>query len=227
MSTDYDYLLQADGGSRGNPGTAGYGAVIYDRGGNKIADVAGPLGKATNNVAEYSGLVAGLELIAERDKTATVHVQLDSKLVVEQMTGRWKIKHPDMQDLARKAHKILPPTSVSYEWIPRDQNTVADKLSNEAMDAAAAGHTRPRIRRFDQAPEDTTTAVADQPADYNATLPLELSYNAGELTLTLAGTADEYANVLTWLGEAGVSVQKVGPRTLVKAPVQLLLKKDD
>lgn len=225
MSENYDYLLQADGGSRGNPGIAGYGAVVFDRHGTKISDTAGPLGKATNNVAEYSGLVAGLKIIAERNPGAIVHVQLDSKLVVEQMTGRWKIKHPDMQDLARQAHKILPPANVSYEWIPREKNSVADALSNEAMDAAGAGHTQPRIRHFDQVQADEPTAKTDPQPDLAITVPLELSYTDGELTATLSVAADQHATVLTWLGEAGVSVQKIGPRTLAKAPAQLLLKK--
>lgn len=225
MSQDYDYLLQADGGSRGNPGIAGYGAVVFDRHGSKIADAAGPLGKATNNVAEYSGLVAGLKIIAERDAGARVHVQLDSKLVVEQMTGRWKIKHPDMQELARQANKILPATNVSYEWIPREKNTVADALSNEAMDAAGAGHTQPRIRHFDRSEAAAPTAKPESQPDLSVTLPMQLSYADGELTATLEVTDDEHAAVLTWLGEAGVSVQKIGPRTLAKAPVQLLLKK--
>ena len=95
--------IEADGGSRGNPGVAGYGAVVRDASGAVLAERAAPLGKASNNVAEYSGLIAGLEAAAGIDPGAEVTVAMDSKLVVEQMSGRWKIKHEDMRRLALQA----------------------------------------------------------------------------------------------------------------------------
>ncbi|MFK0123582.1 bifunctional RNase H/acid phosphatase [Streptomyces nigra] len=135
-----EFIVEADGGSRGNPGPAGYGAVVIDAAtGETLAERAEYIGVATNNVAEYRGLVAGLRAAHELDPTATVHVRMDSKLVIEQMSGRWKIKHPDMKPLAFEAARVFPPAQVTYEWIPREQNKHADRLANEAMDAGKRG----------------------------------------------------------------------------------------
>ncbi|MEV0599489.1 bifunctional RNase H/acid phosphatase [Streptomyces sp. NPDC050315] len=134
------FIVEADGGSRGNPGPAGYGAVVIDsETGETLAEAAEFLGTATNNVAEYRGLVAGLRAAHALDPEAEIRVRMDSKLVVEQMSGRWKIKHPDMQPLAATAKAVFPPDRVTYEWIPRKENKHADRLANEAMDAGAAG----------------------------------------------------------------------------------------
>ncbi|WP_327236847.1 bifunctional RNase H/acid phosphatase [Streptomyces sp. NBC_01317] len=134
------FYVEADGGSRGNPGPAGYGAVVLDpRTGEALAEAAEYVGVATNNVAEYKGLIAGLTAAKALDPEARVHVRMDSKLVVEQMTGRWKIKHPDMRPLAAEAARILPADRVTYEWIPREKNKHADRLANEAMDAGKQG----------------------------------------------------------------------------------------
>ncbi|MEU5810138.1 bifunctional RNase H/acid phosphatase [Streptomyces sp. NPDC047718] len=133
-------VVEADGGSRGNPGPAGYGAVVLDPAtGETLAERAEYIGIATNNVAEYKGLIAGLTAARELDPDAQVEVRMDSKLVVEQMSGRWKIKHPDMKPLAAEAARILPRAQISYEWIPREQNKHADRLANEAMDAGRLG----------------------------------------------------------------------------------------
>ncbi|CAB4661709.1 MAG: reverse transcriptase-like protein [Actinobacteria bacterium] len=127
------FLLTADGGSRGNPGHAGYGAVVHE--GNKIvAELYDYIGTATNNVAEYSGLIAGLIAIHQLDPEATVDVRMDSKLVVEQMSGRWQIKHADMRSLAQEARAAHSPSLVSYGWIPREENSHADRLANKALD---------------------------------------------------------------------------------------------
>ncbi len=135
-----EFVVEADGGSRGNPGPAGYGAVVLDAAtGQTLVEAAEYLGVVTNNVAEYRGLLAGLRAARELDPDATVHVRMDSKLVVEQMSGRWKIKHPDMKPLAAEAARIFPPGRVTYEWIPRASNKHADRLANEAMDAGARG----------------------------------------------------------------------------------------
>ncbi|HEV7825467.1 MAG TPA: bifunctional RNase H/acid phosphatase [Mycobacteriales bacterium] len=127
--------MEADGGSRGNPGPAGYGAVVLDAAtGAVLAERAATLGVATNNVAEYSGLIAGLEAARELG-ARQVDVRMDSKLVVEQMSGRWKIKHPDMKPLASRAAGIVRDfDGVSFTWIPREQNKAADALANSAMD---------------------------------------------------------------------------------------------
>ncbi|GHG73569.1 bifunctional RNase H/acid phosphatase [Streptomyces griseocarneus] len=134
------FIVEADGGSRGNPGPAGYGAVVLDAAtGEALAEAAAHIGTATNNVAEYKGLIAGLEAARALDPEAVVQVRMDSKLVVEQMSGRWKIKHPDMKPLAAQAQRVFPADRVTYEWIPREKNKHADRLANEAMDAAKAG----------------------------------------------------------------------------------------
>ncbi|CAL9435926.1 bifunctional RNase H/acid phosphatase [Streptomyces sp. enrichment culture] len=135
-----EFVVEADGGSRGNPGPAGYGAVVLDAAtGETLREAAEYLGVVTNNVAEYRGLLAGLRAARELDPDATVRVRMDSKLVVEQMSGRWKIKHPDMKPLATEAARVFPPGRVTYEWIPRADNKHADRLANEAMDAGARG----------------------------------------------------------------------------------------
>ncbi|MGA5272505.1 bifunctional RNase H/acid phosphatase [Streptomyces cellulosae] len=135
-----EFVVEADGGSRGNPGPAGYGAVVSDAAtGETLAEAAEYIGVTTNNVAEYRGLLAGLRAARGLDPDARVHVRMDSKLVIEQMSGRWKIKHPAMKPLAAEAATLFPPDRVTYEWIPRERNAHADRLANEAMDAGARG----------------------------------------------------------------------------------------
>ncbi|MFE0692483.1 bifunctional RNase H/acid phosphatase [Streptomyces sp. NPDC058869] len=160
MSVARQVVVEADGGSRGNPGPAGYGAVVIDPAtGEPLAEAAEYIGVATNNVAEYRGLIAGLAaakaLFPDAGDALRVHVRMDSKLVVEQMSGRWKIKHPDMKPLAARAAAILPSASVTYEWIPRAQNKHADRLANEAMDAGRDGR---------QWEASASTAALDSPA---------------------------------------------------------------
>lgn len=131
-------IVEADGGSRGNPGPAGYGAVVWTADHNTVlAERKQAIGRATNNVAEYSGLIAGLEEAANVG-ASEVEVNMDSKLVVEQMSGRWKVKHPDMAPLHQEATALSTRFDrVTYTWVPRDKNSHADRLANEAMDAAA------------------------------------------------------------------------------------------
>ncbi|MCP2195783.1 putative phosphoglycerate mutase [Williamsia deligens] len=133
-------IVEADGGSRGNPGVAGYGSVVFDADHSAVlAERKEYIGRATNNVAEYRGLIAGLEAALELGADE-VSVRMDSKLVVEQMSGRWKVKHPDMIPLAQRAQAIVADLShVDFTWIPRKQNSHADRLANEAMDAQADG----------------------------------------------------------------------------------------
>ena len=131
-------VVEADGGSRGNPGPAGFGALVRDAAtGAVLAEVAEPIGVATNNVAEYRGLIAGLRAAHEIDPQAEVEVRMDSKLVVEQMSGRWQIRHPAMRPLALEAASVFGPGRVRYVWVPRERNQDADRLANQAMDAAA------------------------------------------------------------------------------------------
>ncbi len=134
-------IVEADGGSRGNPGPASYGALVRDADtGAIIAQRGETIGVATNNVAEYSGLIAGLGLVREHAPDAQVEVRMDSKLVVEQMAGRWKIKHPDMVPLARQA-KTLAPAGTVWTWVPRENNKAADALANAALDSQRDGGT--------------------------------------------------------------------------------------
>ncbi|MBJ7385452.1 MAG: bifunctional RNase H/acid phosphatase [Mycolicibacterium sp.] len=155
-------VIEADGGSRGNPGPAGYGAVVWseDRA-VLLAERKESIGTATNNVAEYRGLIAGLEAAADVGATEVV-VAMDSKLVVEQMTGRWRVKHADMIPLNEKARSLAADFDhVSYGWIPRERNSHADRLANEAMDAAADQSG------FDATEnEKTSTAVRTSPAGW-------------------------------------------------------------
>jgi len=131
--------VEADGGSRGNPGPAGYGAVVRDaQTGEVLAEDCAFLGRVTNNVAEYSGLVAGLRAAARLAPGADTEVRMDSKLVVEQMSGRWQIKHPDLRPLAAQARQAAGKLGrVTYTWVPRARNTHADRLANQAMDSVS------------------------------------------------------------------------------------------
>ena len=128
-------IVEADGGSRGNPGIAAGGSVVIDEAtGEVLAELGVYVGVATNNVAEYNGMIAGVTRALAIDPHAELRIRLDSKLVVEQMSGRWKIKHPDMAQLAARARELLSATPVVFEWIPRLENARADRLANESMD---------------------------------------------------------------------------------------------
>lgn len=198
-------VIETDGGARGNPGPAGYGALVRDASGAVLAERADFLGITTNNVAEYSGLVAGLRAAREIDPDALVEVRADSKLLVEQMSGRWQIKHEQMRRLAAEARAAFPPAQVRYTWVPRSQNGAADALANEAMDhrravardrpAAAAGRgvARPEEAgpggggRAPSSPVPTgeSSAGGERPAPPRA-LGATMRFGAGEpLTVVL------------------------------------------
>jgi len=158
-------IVEADGGSRGNPGPAGYGAVVLDADGERVlAERKGGLGVTTNNVAEYTGLIEGLRAAAELGATR-VDVRMDSKLVVEQMCGRWKIKHPSLQPLALQARDIAARfDEVTYQWVPRAQNARADRLANQAMDSQSAAPQQPEEPAEPEQtmiPLETTSTEAD------------------------------------------------------------------
>ncbi len=151
-----ELIVEADGGSRGNPGPAGFGAVVRDAdSGEVLAERAGFVGVATNNVAEYRGLIAGLEAALAIDPQARIEARLDSKLVVEQMSDRWKVKHRDMIPLAERAREVMAGANVTFTWVPRERNKAADALANEAMDTKQGD-----IRRdFDHGALGATTEV--------------------------------------------------------------------
>ena len=136
------FTIYADGGARGNPGPAGAGSVVKDEKGKVIAEVAEYLGHATNNFAEYTAILRGLEALAEHlgasAREATVAVKMDSQLVVRQMLGQYKIKHPTLKPLAGRAKELTQLfKSVSFTHIPREENGEADALANDAMDRSA------------------------------------------------------------------------------------------
>jgi probable phosphoglycerate mutase len=127
-----------DGGARGNPGPAGYGVRIEDADGTLIQELHGGLGIATNNVAEYNGLLAALQWAVDHAH-AKVHVRADSELLVKQMRGEYKVKHPGLQPLAARARLLAAQLdSVTFEHVRREQNKEADRLSNIGMDEAEA-----------------------------------------------------------------------------------------
>jgi probable phosphoglycerate mutase len=133
-------VVEADGGSRGNPGPAGYGAVVRDADtGEVLSEVAAGIGLASNNVAEYRGLIAGLQAALDLG-AAEVDVRMDSLLVVNQMSGLWKVKHEAMKPLASEAAALVRRfRRVTFRHIRRELNGHADRLANEAMDDAARG----------------------------------------------------------------------------------------
>lgn len=149
MSRRLKVVVEADGGARGNPGPAGYGAVVREADtGEVLAERSEAIGVATNNVAEYQGLIAGLQAAADLG-AVEVDVRMDSKLVVEQMSGRWQIKHPGLRPLAAKAAGLVRRFDVvAYSWIPRERNKHADALANAAMDVAA-GKTPKAARQIE------------------------------------------------------------------------------
>ena len=126
-------IIYADGVSRGNPGQAAYGALVCE-GETVLIEIAEKIGIATNNVAEYQGLIAGLRAANKIDPAAHIEARLDSKLVVEQMSGRWKIKNIPLAKLAMEAKKIHSPQLITFTWIPREENYEADRLVNLALD---------------------------------------------------------------------------------------------
>lgn len=157
-------LVEADGGSRGNPGLAGYGAVVFALDHETVlGESCEAIGHATNNVAEYRGLIAGLAEAARLGATE-VSVSMDSKLVVEQMSGRWKVKHPDLITLYRQAATAaMQFEAVDYKWIPRERNKHADRLANEAMDRASG--IEPKAPKKPKETKEAKEIKEPKPAD--------------------------------------------------------------
>ena len=124
-----------DGGARGNPGPAGYGAYILDEQGTVLAELFAPLGIATNNVAEYNGLLAALRWALEHGHSR-LHIRANSLLLVQQMRGNYRVKHAGLIPLHREAQRLAGQVGVvTYEHVRREKNTDADRLSNLGMDA--------------------------------------------------------------------------------------------
>lgn len=128
-----------DGGARGNPGPAGYGVRIEQPDGTLLAELHGSLGVATNNVAEYSGLLAALQWAVDHDQRE-VRIKADSELLVKQMRGEYRVKHPGLQPLYVRARLLVMQLDrVVFEHVRRELNAEADRLSNLGMDEAEAG----------------------------------------------------------------------------------------
>ncbi len=134
------FIANIDGGARGNPGPAGWGAVIVTADGTPAAELYGAIGSATNNVAEYSGLLAALGWCVEHGATR-VHVRSDSLLLVQQMLGNYKVRNEGLKPLHGQARLLGARISrMSYEHVPRETNKDADRLANMAMDEAQGKH---------------------------------------------------------------------------------------
>jgi ribonuclease H / adenosylcobalamin/alpha-ribazole phosphatase len=208
-------VVEADGGSRGNPGPAAYGSVVKDaETGDVLVERAEAIGVATNNVAEYRGVIAGLEEAHRIDESARIEVRLDSKLVVEQMSGRWKIKHADMRELAMRARDVHDMSMVRWTWVPRAQNAHADRLLNEVLDGKAPiQEIRPVMRP--RALGDPTTLFLLRHGETPLTVARRFSGRGGvDVGLTDAGQrqAERAASVLVErLGTARLAAVVASP----------------
>lgn len=162
-----NYLVYADGASRGNPGPAAYGAVVVDSSGNVVAEMGENLGIRTNNYAEYQGAIAGLRYVETNFPGSEVELRMDSKLVIEQLSGRWQIKHPELRELAQEAHRVMRGLKVKLTWVPREENTLADAAGNRALDEGDFGTSlelvlsavQPKSIRAPRQGVDPTTVV--------------------------------------------------------------------
>ncbi len=143
MNEKKKVVLHTDGGARGNPGPAGAGAVLYDESGKTIKEASKYLGEKTNNYAEYSAVILGLEMVSKyfgkaQCKNLDVTVRMDSELICKQLNGEYQIKEETLFPLYIKVHNLLVSTfsNVTFEHVRREKNKHADALANEAMDKA-------------------------------------------------------------------------------------------
>ena len=226
-------IIEADGGSRGNPGVSGAGAVVIDAStGDILKQISENVGIATNNVAEYSALIFALEAAFEIDPESQVLVRMDSKLVVEQMSGRWKIKHPDMLSLGARVQKLIAGKSVEFVWIPREENVLADELANKAMDgepavAAAAIEFNQAAPSSIRAPEssvaEATTLIMVRHGRTALTESRKISGGDGEnpdLSELGQKDASDVATELSRLGESGAFAFLSKPVAVVHSPIK-------
>jgi broad specificity phosphatase PhoE/ribonuclease HI len=231
-------IVEADGGSRGNPGPAGFGALVRDPAtGAVLREAFDSIGTATNNVAEYAGLIAGLRAAAELAPGADVEVRMDSKLVVEQMSGRWQIKHQNLRTQARIAREAAGGLGrINYVWVPRSRNADADRLANRAMDAAAQdkggggdGGSGPRSGRVLTEPAEAEPDPAPQsrgwaPAEGQPTTTILLRHGQTEFSTErrFAGRGD-IALTETGVRQAAAAAERLAARgidMIVTSPLQ-------
>lgn len=129
------FVVEADGGSRGEPGIAAGGAVVIDaETGDAVAELGVYMGIATDVIAHYSGVIGGLEAAFARDPYAIVRVRSRSRVLVDQLSGRLRITHPNTQVLARRAHELVAGREVGFEWTPREESDPAFAAAHESMD---------------------------------------------------------------------------------------------
>lgn len=245
MKVPSNLIIEADGGSRGNPGIAGSGACVIDADtGEVILEISKFIGTATNNVAEYLALVAGLEGAYSLNQDARVLVRMDSKLVIEQMAGRWKIKHPDMQQLGARVQKLVAGKQVRWQWIPREENSRADALANKAMDeqsddlvSATQDGPRASVVEFNQklpssvrAPggvtEPLTTVILVRHGRTHLTESKRISGRGGENPgLSDLGREDAHkvAKALAQIGNSGPWSHLSPISSIVSSPIQRTL----
>jgi ribonuclease H / adenosylcobalamin/alpha-ribazole phosphatase len=218
-------IVEADGGSRGNPGPAGYGALVRDPAtGEVLREACDSIGIATNNVAEYSGLIAALRAAAEIAPGADVEARMDSKLVVEQMSGRWQIKHQNLRALARSAQDAAARLGrVNYTWVPRARNSHADRLANQAMDAAArdkagGGEGRGRAR--------SAGVVTESPAAEPDPAPHPPGWARAEgqptTTILLRHGQTEFSTERRFAGRGDIALTETGLRQAAAAADRLV-----
>ena len=133
-------VIYADGGARGNPGPSGSGAVVLDSKDKVLAEVSEFIGHTTNNVAEYKALLGGLAAAVRLFEGETydmdVEIRMDSELVIKQMKGQYKVKHPNLKPLFAQAKELIDAyfPNITYTHVPREKNKLADALANQAMD---------------------------------------------------------------------------------------------
>lgn len=226
-------IIEADGGSRGNPGVSGAGAVVIDaETGAILREISEPVGIATNNVAEYKAVIFALEAAFEIDSEAEILVRMDSKLVVEQMSGRWKIKHPDMLSLGARVQQLISSKRVEFVWIPREQNFLADGLANKAMDGEPASvaaavefnHVAPSsIRAPQSSVAEATTLIMVRHGRTALTESRKISGGDGENPdLSELGQKDalEVATELARVGSSGAFGFLAKPVVVIHSPIK-------
>jgi broad specificity phosphatase PhoE/ribonuclease HI len=245
MKKPSNLIIEADGGSRGNPGLAGSGACVLDADtGEIVLEISKFIGIATNNVAEYIALVVGLEGAFGLNPDARVLVRMDSKLVIEQMAGRWKIKHPDMQQLGARVQQIVAGKQIRWQWIPREENSRADALANKAMDeqgdavvSSAASAPRSPVAEFNRdlpssvrAPggvtEPLTTVILVRHGRTHLTESKRISGSGGENPgLSELGRSDAHkaAKAVAEIGNNGPWAHLPPVSAIVSSPIQRTL----
>jgi ribonuclease HI len=167
------YRANIDGGSRGNPGPASYGVVIRDPRGEVVAKLKKYIGRMTNNVAEYYGLIAALDY-AQSHGIRALRVESDSELLVRQMRGQYKVKSAELRPLFERARKMAQTfTSFKIEHVYREQNAEADTLANQALDETSGAPARTKLETPSTKPQPTQSRRIRAHVRNGALVPLD------------------------------------------------------